>query len=93
MSSANPFDLMKAAFEAVGIGVSEPEAEISFRQGCTRMGFYRQNFNTALKRQQHTDALGKSTVGTRLPQPHRNGDAMLFYVCEVEAYVAATRGE
>lgn len=93
MSSTNDLHAMKAAFQAVGIGVADSEAEISFGQGCACMGFYRQNFNTALKRQQHIDALGENTVGARLPQPHRSGDAMFFYVREVEAYVAATQSE
>lgn len=93
MSSTNDLRALQAAFQAAGIGVADPEAVISFRQGCTRMGFYRQNFSTALKRQQLMNALGKNVTSARLPESHWNGDAMFFYVREVEAYVAATQSE
>lgn len=93
MSSTNDLQALRAVFQAADTGVADPKAVIAFRQGCTRMGFYRQNFNIAFKRQQHMDALGTSTAGARLPQPHWNGEAMFFFVREVEAYVAATQSE
>jgi|GEM_PF-4127503 len=94
MSSDNPYDPMKAAFQAAGICVPDPTAEISFKEGCIRMGFYhRQNFKAALKRQQHIEALGASIDGVRLPEPHWKGDSQWFYLHEVEAYIAATQSE
>jgi hypothetical protein len=94
MSSTNDLTTLKAAFEAAGIGVSDPTPEIRFKEGCIAMGFYhRLNFQTALKRQQRMDALEASIAGPRLPEPHWRGDAMFFYVREVEAYVAATQSE
>jgi hypothetical protein len=94
MSSANDLTTVKAAFQAAGICVSDPTSEISFKEGCIRMGFYhRQNFKAALKRQQHIEALGASIDGARLPELHWKGDSQWFYLHEVEAYIAATQSE
>jgi len=84
---------IKAAFEAAEICVADPLAEISFRQGCAQMGFSRQSYQIALRRQQTADAFCEISNWPRLAEPHWNGRAWLFYVREVEAYVAAKRGE
>jgi hypothetical protein len=94
MTDSNPCDPIKAAFEAAGIGVPNPSAEISFKEGCIRMGFhYRQNFKIALKHQQRMDALGENIAGARLPEPHWKGDAQRFYLRDVEAFTAGTQSE
>ncbi|TAN14617.1 MAG: hypothetical protein EPN35_14965 [Rhodanobacter sp.] len=88
-SAVEPFHSTKAAFEAAG--VPDPNAEISFKDGCTGMGFYRQNFQIALKRQQHMDAVDK--IVTRLPKPHWKGGSQWFFRHEIAAYTAATHSE
>lgn len=88
-SAAEPCYSVKLAFEAAGIGIPDPNAEISFKDGCASMGFYRQNFQIALKRQQDMDALGKIVDGARLPEPHWKGGSQWFYRREVAAYTAA----
>ncbi len=94
MSSDNPYDPMKAAFEAAGIGVPDPTAEIGFKEGCIRMGFHhRQNFKIALKRQRAKAALGKTIADDRLPQPHWKDGRQWFWLREVEAYIASKHGE
>lgn len=90
-SAAGPLNPMKAAFRAAGI--PDPHTELAFKVGCARMGFYRQNLQSALKRQRDMDALGQIVDGARLPEPHWKGDSQWFYLCEVEAYTAATQGE
>lgn len=86
-SAAEPCNSLKMAFEAAGI--PDPNAEISFKDGCANMGFYRRNFQIALKRQQDMDALGKTVDGARLPEPHWKGGSQWFYHHEVAAYTAA----
>lgn len=91
-SAAESFYSSKAAFGADR--VPDPNAEISFKQGCISMGFYhRQNFLIALKRQRHTDALGEIVAGARLPKPHWKDGRQWFFLREIEAYTAATQGE
>ncbi len=90
-SAAEPFYPTKAAFDAAG--VPDPNAEISFKDGCARMGFYRQNFQVALKRQRDMGALGKIVDGARLPEPHWKDDSQWFYLREVAAYTAARQSE
>jgi hypothetical protein len=91
MPDANSFSSMKAAFEAAF--PPDPDAEISFKNGCIRIGFYRQNFLSALKRQQAADAVGEIIVGPRLPEPHWKDDSQWFYLREVEACIASKQGE
>ena len=94
LPNAKPSNSLKAAFDAAAIGIPEPNAEVCFREGCIRMGFYyRQNFKIALKRQQDLDALGKSIAGARLPEPHWKSDGWWFYLNEVEAYTADAHDE
>lgn len=82
---------ISAALEAAG--VPGPNAEISFKDGCARMGFFRQNFQTALKRKRDMDALGKIVDGARLPEPHWRDGSQWFYRDEVAAYTAVTQSE
>lgn len=82
----------KAAFEADR--VYDTHKEISFKEGCIRMGFYhRQNFRIELKRQRDMDAIGKTVTGVRIPEPHWKDGRQWFYLREVEAFTAATQGE
>jgi hypothetical protein len=89
--AAGPSYSTSAALQAAGI--PDPHAEIGFKDGCARMGFYRQNFQVALKRQWDMDALGKRVDGARLPEPHWKDDSQWFYLREVEAYTAARQSE
>lgn len=93
VSNTNSSISMKAAFEAAGIGVTDPNAEISFKDGCAIMGFYRQNFLIALKRQRDMDALGNIIAPVRLPETHWKDGSRWFYLREVEAYQASTHRE
>lgn len=93
LASLGPFSSLHTAFKAAVI--TDPHAEISYKEGCIRMHFFhRLNYKIALKRQQDMDALGEIVAGPRLPEPHRKNDgSQWFYLREVEAYTADARDE
>jgi hypothetical protein len=91
MTESDSFRSMRTAFEDVF--PRDFDAVISFKNGCTRMGFYRLNFQTALQRQQAAEALCETIADDRLPEPHWKDGRLWFWLREVEAYIAFKHAE